>query len=628
MCVVPVLKGLDSRMTYLTKARNSSVRFFCASSLVAAAGLCTPALAADLPAALDRLPSTAAVVIGINNLEGASGKLEKFVKSMGLPENEGEDDPIQLSRKLLGTPGINKSGSLAIALVAGKDGKVVMSEDGGAVPTAVVIVPVSDYSAFVKAMGAEKAEGITTVTIDAETGFAKDIGGGYAALSMAPGLLETFEGKAGGHSALNTSLGKNGASVAEGADVIIIANVAYLQEQLKEASAKMAEQVQQVSAMVPGDQGKSMRDGVVMAQMVFNNFARDGSSGVLSFKFAEKGVSIDIGAQFKEGSEVAGFFAAPGKSDKFLSRVPNLPFYLAGSIDATAPGIKKIFKNLTTMSAAMVPEGDKGAAATLQATLAAADTLDGASFVLGASPAAMMGGGLFVNTAAYFAAKDGTALKSTLADAIKSADGRKSGPVTTKATYNVAAADVNGVKVDTWNSTMSFDPNDPMAGQGQMMMGMIFGQGGLSGMNAAVDGGVVSVYSQNTPLMTTAIDAAKTGKNGLGEDKLVKDSQSNLPPNRTFELFIGVKPLMDAGIGFMSMMGGGPEIKVPAQMSPIALGGTTNDGGVAFRLFFPSDVIAGIADVIKQSKAEEADEDADMDPDAEPKKDGEKAPRF
>jgi hypothetical protein len=171
---------------------------------------------------------------------------------------------------------------------------------------------------------------------------------------------------------------------------------------------------------------------------------------------------------------------------------------------------------------------------------------------------------------------------------------------------------------------MEFDPNDPMAAQAQMMTSMIFGQG-MNGMNATVDSGLISVYSQNTPLMNSAIEAAKSGKNALGDDALLKEARSHLPEDRTMEFYIGVKPLMDAAIGAMAMFGGGPEITVPAQLSPIAAGGTANNGGVTFRMFVPSDVIKGIAEVTKQMNAGEEDEDMGGD---DKKPAGDAPPRF
>ncbi len=586
--------------------------------LVVMAGL-NPAQA-EPPAALDRVPTSAPVVIGLRNMQAASEKFSKLLETVGAPKDAGGDEnPMAMATKMLGTPGLNKTGSMALAIVPGADGKVVMGEGPDA--TGVIIVPVSDYAAFVKAMGAEKPEGISSVKLDDKPGFVKDLGGGYAALTTVSGLLEKFEGKAGNSKDHAKILGKNGGGIADTADVLIVANVAQMQDQLKDGVAKMKTQAEQMAAMM-GEQGAQAQTGLKIMQTVIEGFARDGTCGVLGLSFSDSGVTADIGAQFKDGSEVGKFFNAEGKSTGLLARVPTLPFFFAGAFDLSAPGIKQLFKNAAAMQAADAKEDAKPAANAMVANI---DKQSGFAGVLGASPNAMMGGGLFANTVTYTATSDSKAYMGFMAETFKKTDGQKQGPVTTKATYKPEASEVGGVKVDTWTMNMDIDQNDPSAMQVQMMTGMLFGQGGMTGMNAPVEGGVITVYSQNTPLLTNAIEAAKNGK-GLSEGESIKSVQSNLPANRTFEVYVGIKPLMDAAIGFASMMGGAPEIKLPEKITPIGLGGTTANQGLTVRAFVSTDTIKSIADVVKQMQAGE--EGGDMDADKPADKGDKKPPRF
>lgn len=574
----------------------------------------------DVPAVLDRLPPSTAIVFAMQDMEKATSKFGKLFDSLGLPKPAGEEDPMFILGKMLETPGINKNGSAATAIIPGPDGKINMGGEGKELETtAIVIVPVSDYSAFVKAMGATTTEGVSTIKFDTNEGFAKDIGGGYAALAMSSGLLEKFEGKAGNKADHVKALGKNGQYVGDSSDILIIANIPALQEQLKDASQKLREQTEQMAAMA-GEQGAGVRDNAKVGQMMMDNFTRDASVGVLGIKFGETGVSIDIASQFKEGTELSKFFSATGKAGALMSKIPNLPFYFAGSWDTSAPGIKQLVKNAAALSNSK--EADPANIA--GGFTANVENISGACFIMGASPAAMMGGGLFVNSVMYMQTSDSAALTKSIADATKKSDGVKSGPVTTKATYTPGGTEIAGTKVDTWSVQMEYDPNDPMSGQAQMMSSMLLGSGGMSGMTAPVEGGVLTVYSQNTPLMTSAMETAKTGKGSLAEDKLLKDVQSALPPDRTGEMYIGVKPLMDAFVGLAAMMGGAPEIKVPAQMSPIGIGYTGADGGVNLRIFLATDTIKGIAEVVKQADAA-AGEEEDMGGDADEAGD---APRF
>ena len=72
--------------------------------------------------------------------------------------------------------------------------------------------------------------------------------------------------------------------------------------------------------------------------------------------------------------------------------------------------------------------------------------------------------------------------------------------------------------------------------------------------------------------MGRALEAAKSGS-GLTSDAGLKDVQSQLPADRSFEAQIGVKSIMETVIGFMGMMGGGPaNFNVPQDLPPIGLG--------------------------------------------------------
>ena len=593
-----------------------------AAFLTLIAGL-SPLAMAELPGVLDRVPANAPLVMTLRNAEQATERFTKFIESMGVPMLGADGGPVAQVKELLGSAGLDSKGSIAIAIVPGADGKVVLDSDAETEPTAVMLVPVSDYAAFVTAMGGTKTEGVAAVNLGDMPAYAKDLGGGYAALTTVDGLLNAFDGKPGNAASHARAMGVNGDAISDASDMLFIANIPLLQEQIKEMSGEMKAQAEQMAAMA-GEQGDQLKQSVQIAGVVFDTFARDASVGVIGLGFGEKGVSIDIGAQFKEGSELAGMFSTTGNTAGLLGKVPNIPFYFAGAVDTTSPALRSIMKNLAKMQeAAAAPEERAAMQAGMSSWMANADSMDGYAAVMGASPAAMMGGGLLVNTVTFTASKDSAKMVAATAEALQKMNGVKSGPMTTTTSYKSAAAEVNGVKVDTWTSSMEFDPNDPMAAQAQMMQGMIFGQGGLTGMSAAVEGGMVGIFSQNTPLMTNALDAAISGKNTMGSDAIIKEVASNLPAGRTAEVFIGVKPLMEAIIGAAAMFGGTPEIKVPAQLSPIAIGASTSGGGVDLRIFVPSDVIKGVADVAQQFNAGmEDDMDDDMNGGGNP------APRF
>jgi hypothetical protein len=151
---------------------------------------------------------------------------------------------------------------------------------------------------------------------------------------------------------------------------------------------------------------------------------------------------------------------------------------------------------------------------------------------------------------------------------------------------------------------MTHDPNNPGAMQAQQIQMLMFGMGGgPAGYTAKVDGGVVTTLAQNTPLMTATLDSVKSGK-GLGSADDVTTLAKKLPEGRTFEAFIGIKSILDTVGGLMAMMGGGPQMQFPDKIMPVALGGTTDKGGVQLRVVVPNDVIKTVSQVAQQMQGE------------------------
>jgi len=596
-----------------------------AASLLALAGL-NPALA-NGPEVLDRVPSNAAMIGVVNNLQDSLTKVENFSKALNLPTPEGEEDPIADMKAILETPGLNKSGSVAIFVLADAEGKIDF--ESGEEPDALALIPVSDFKAFVMALGAEGSEGTVSVQIDENEQFVKSIGSGYAVMGKSKLLIEKFEGKSGNTGAHTKALGSFGASVLDSADAIFFADVDVLKPAIEKATEEMGSQAEMMSAMA-GAQGEQAKAGIAIFQQVFANFGRDGETGMFVVDFTDKGVKLDVAAQFKEGSELAGFFSESGSSSKLLKSLPSQSFLFAGAVDTKVAGVRKILKNIAAMNAkAAKASGDTASAGTIATMLAQSENVDGLAFSMGANPAAMMGGGLLTNTTMFIATSDPAAYLAATQKALTGMNGTQVAGMKYTTEYKSKAVTIGGVDIDTWSTAIEPNPDDPNGMQIQMVQSMIFGPGGIGGMHAITEGGLVSTMSQNTPLMTSALEASKSGK-GLADNALLKEAQKGLPEGRIFEVYLGTKAILDSVAGIMSMMGGAAEFTVPEQVSPVAMAGSAKQGGFAFHLFVPTDVVAALAEISKSMEAADQGDDMDMEEDEEaPAKDDAGAnPRF
>ncbi|GEM_PF-643138 len=639
----------------------------CSLSLLAG----TSSAWADMPKVLDHVPKDAALVATIDNIGGFEKKLEKWSETMGIFENAislGGDNPIEQIKSITGTAGLNKSASAAFFAIkkpqaeinAAKAKDVAEKAAKGVVDAAkqdadshdddadmtdeefndsmigddaedrfeqmmdpFMLIPVSDYAAFVKALGANGSEGImgtkgiVEIKIDDEQAFAKDIGQGYALLSKEKAPLERIAVAtlAGNMNSYTQAMGVNGKNISDRADVMLIANIPMLQADIQEGMKMLEDGAG--NQIIPGmEQAKQAFE---MMKVLGENFARDASVGIAGLGLGEGGMWIDLGTQFKNGSELAGLFQEKGDTNRLLSRLPQQEFLLATVMDTAAPNIKKMIGEYIKMSAKMMDGAAAGnpqqaeMAKAMQRLFgpfsdmtAHADKSDGVAMVMGSTPGGLMGG-LFVNTIAYTETKQPAQLGEALKKAFTaSPNGEKIGPITIKTTYKENSDEFAGVKVSKWGMQMQADPNDPEGTQVAMMSGFIFGPRGLGGYIGQVENGFVTSYSDNKLLMTNALEVAKSGK-GLSLDADLILAQSVLPANRTVEFHIGVKPILETVQGFAGMMGGGGDWEVPEKVSPISMGITTYGGGMHTRIYVPNDVVSALKEMAKSLEGVQAD---------------------
>jgi hypothetical protein len=536
--------------------------------LVSCMGLALSATAlADLPAALDRAPTDATVVIAVRELQATMDKIQ-MVAGM-FPDGAEALGPLQ---QIMAIDGLNKQGSAAVAVMPGEK---VNGQD-----PFLLIVPVTEYNGFAKALGAAKGEGIQTVKIDGNDAFLKDLGNGYAAMAPAKGMIEAFKGGAGSNAVFTKLAGVQGMSVADSADAFAIANMAVLRPQMEKGIAEMK------AEMANDPEGKGLADSM---GKFMDSFARDAQAGVVGLTATDAGMRLDGAAQFADKSEWASMFQGGGKSTELLGKLPNQSFLLAGAMDTSSPGTKKMFLDLMKFAeeAAKNMPGGGGNPMDMMGVdfKAMIEKTDGQAMILGNSPAGLMSGGAFLNTSMFVKTTDPAAYIKTMKEMYGKMNGQVQQGMKYITSYQAGAATVAGVSVDTWGMTMEAEPGNPEAEQIAMMLPMMFGPEGLGGYMAPASGGVIMTMAKNQPFLETTIKAAAAG-GGLSNEESIKSVASQLPDNRAFEMYIGAQSILDQ-VGPLIGMDPSSMGKIP----PIALAGGTSEGGARFTLFVPQQIL-------------------------------------
>ncbi|MDX2132347.1 MAG: hypothetical protein SFY69_09870 [Planctomycetota bacterium] len=554
-------------------ARSRSARALLALSIVA-----LPALAAP-PAILDRVPANAPMIMVTRDLQEMTGMAGQ---AMELAQSAGEVPGLDLYRyvdRLGNAPGVDGSGSMAVVMLTPPD-----LDDPGMAPDIVVLAPVTDYAALVAHFGGDAASPVTPLKMGRREMFARKIDDRTALLGGTRAAVEAFkvaEGAASGHLA---RMGQAGRTAADTADVLVVIDVASYRPQMEQfAKGMMVDPDAGQMAMQLGGMGASF--GRLAEAM-----SRDGKTGVLSVTNSEAGLAIEMVGVFTPESPSATMFGSGGDSGALLDRLPDQPFYVAMAADFSNPGIRAMFAGDGQKA-----EPDADPLANLGAMLADAT---GMGMVVGTNPNGPLAG-LLVNTSAFIRTPEPAKSLAAFRGAAQANKERAVGGTTVKTDYKTDVAQINGVSVDAWSTQVIMPKDDPNAFMAGMVMQTLFGQSkGFSQMAAATDTGLVMTMSQNTPLVTKSIQAAKSGE-GLGRQAAFAQIRDQLPKNRMFEMYVGMPGIMEFVQSTLEEMLG-EAVDLPKDVPLIGMGAGASNGEVSMRLFLPAKAMEAIGQAMQQ----------------------------
>lgn len=556
---------------------------------------------ADLPPAMDRAPAEALGIVAMRDIGQFHKRLTEY---MGLFDLEADTPPLSVIGELVATPGLARGGSAMVVILPPSAGE----ND----PRPVLVAPVSDTAMFAKSLNAQ-GQGIMTATLDGDEVFMKDAGGGYVVMSPDRATVESFTLGMGSAAAMKQSMGATAARASDKADLVIYLTPGLVNQGLASVGEGMVEQVGMMSMML----GPGAGPGAAMSrasEMMSERFEADGQSMVITMSADDVGMVIDFVSQFKEGSPSARMFQIDGSARSLASALPDGKMLLAGSVDTSSPMLKSWMRDMRADEA--------GALAMLAPMFDSMEKIDGMAMSIGVPPAGLMGGMLTAGTT-FIKTADPKGLTNAVKTAMEGMNGRAAGGGKIAASYKPGAVDAGGAKVDSWQFTVPMDNMDPNAMGAQQMQMMLFGMApGPSGLIGATDKGVVMTIGSNSQLMGSAMQAAAGGKGMTGQDAFAS-VHSRLQDDRVFEVYVGVKGIIDMVGPFMAMQTGGAPIRTPEKLAPVAFAGTMSGGAMGIRLVMPRDVLSLLGDVTAEMRGamddmDDMDDDMDDEDDAGP----------
>jgi hypothetical protein len=566
-----------------------------AMCVVATVALASQATA-QLPPVMRHVPPDALATVVIPSIDQLDRSVSGVTAALEMPAAA---SPKQMLAMMGLREGVDFTRPVAIVI-----GGNVMEMGDDAV---VLLAPTTDYAAMIAQFQPEQQNGLDAFEMNGTRAFAKPLADGYALIGPSADVISNFEGgmDAG---AMADAVGRAGLAVAEKSDIYIVANMPAIAEMVRpmlaEARGELAQQGAALAAMSGQDPEQFVQQMMASFDFIDEFMAQAGGS-VVGASAGPLGVSFDKAVSFRDGTQMAGWFGAPGDSSRLLQRLPDKPFLLAGAADLSSPGMQDAMEAYAKFA--------KGAALGMPGLEnidmeAALTNLNGYAFSAYQNPAGLMGG-LFAGAMVFVDSDDPGALRGFIRDTLATLGNMEGAPFTTR--FNEGAVEVNGGTADSWGMTVQPDPANPMGAQAMQLM---FGPGGgPSGLLATVEGGVLMTYSQNSQSLADAMSA--NAENSLGGNQLLAQVAANLPEPRTAEMYYGVQSILEQVTPFLAMFLGPMDVMPDEPLPPVGMGISTGAGAFHLGVFVPMPVIRTAVDGAAQiQELQQGDEGGDENP--------------
>lgn len=552
--------------------------------------------------ALDAASADAQVVVVIPQLGDASRKLAGWFNAAGLAADAQMQDLLGNTKREMGVAGgFNDNGPLVLVLK-----NLAAAEQEGGAPDVVMLVPVSDYAAFITGFGGN-ADGVSELKLkDGSTGFAKS-SGGFAVLGRDRAVVEAYQ-PAGDGGAMAAKLGPAGADALDRADAAIYIDIKSIGPRFASLmQAGLGRAREQGAAMgAPSLPGASMLSGAGGAGLpgaaaftgLFSGaadlIAQGADAMVIGFDISDAGLGVTKAVRTHKSGELAAYFPG-GKADAAaqLARLPNQPYVAALAVDGAAIDLAKVAQAYKGAS--------DPAAAEMVALGREARSL---AFVMYAPDQNAMMAGSLTDMTWLITADDGEAYLKLVQGYVNALNGRKKpinpdapdGPaVNYTASYTAGALNLQGVSVDQFLIQQQMPPE--MYAQMGQLAGFANLMGSFRGYAAAKGTHVVITTSADPQAITRALATVEAG-DGLGGDAAIADlRKSNLPAGSAMEAYLDLGGV-NAMVGPLLMLIGAPPLEIPPALPPIAVAIRVDGDTLIGRGYLPTADVKLIVDAM------------------------------
>ena len=576
----------------LNNPRRVRTRALCLAAAVAGGWSLAAAPAAHAQA-LDQVPADALVVLKANHLGDTNAKVIDLLQKLGVTDLVPQaSDPLKALEDALGVPAtsVDPKRDAAIYMANAPMGNPPAGGDADdAQPPLVLLLPVTDYKAFIGGLTDAKTDGeVTTGHFKNDNGTPNYIvhWGDYAALAPRKELLS------GKHDGLKPT--GSAARELEQKDVCVYVNFPALKPvllpELAKARAKAQDQAEQKMADADPAKKQLAHAAADQAFNVAERFLNDAQPTTAGLAIDKAGIAGNLVVAFAEGSYLGKMFGHLKTTDgPLLGGLPDEKYLFFGGSIQDPKMATQLFDDL---SGPLLPKlaalGDAGKQATQLVDLfkqAMADS-DGGAAGLVVPTAAIQQGSLVryiavlhADAAKLMAAQEQAA---TLSNQLMASLGLP-GADLTKTTITKASKTVDGVPFDLVETKVDPAANNPQAAQAQQAMSFIYGPDGQANLIGAVNAHtLVTTMGVDDQLLGSTIEAAKSNKDVLTAQVKVVDAA--LPKTRSAVAYFDVAQLVTTGLSYAHAMGMNLPVQLPANLPPIGVSLGSDPDASALRM--------------------------------------------
>lgn len=519
--------------------------------------------------ALDLVPSDAAGFICVPSLKRLNDDLYQCIERMDRPATSVLGRPLdQLKARLGISVAVNDRGSLLawwpVADAAGVAGEVRM------------LVPTEDPEAFLRAnFEAVPESGPNAVRgLDEQVWFARSIDG-HVLLSPDAAAVADYDAAGGMSDRLR-------ARVAGGwneLDLIVWGGPAAMRDLAKPGRMALVDGVEPP----PGFDLEA-------AERWRKALATSLAEGLVTIDVDPLGLAIRTRADLMPDSPLAAMVADSSPGAARLDRVPEAPFYLAGSIDLAALGGAAPLRGFAKLAG--LPEG---------MWLEVAENLKQAQLAIYPSKLGIAAGGFFNDASLAIEAEDLGALREAIETGVGKAGGDAAG-MRWSGTFERDRTLKNGREVDAFEVSQSAIPAGEAdaigavdLAQRQLVWQIVFGSRGLNGFFEPAGGEwSVVTFSQRPDVLGRAIEAAANPGPGLDRNGAIRALRQWLPEGAQMVGFLGVGQFGKLIKQISRMIPGGGDAPLPEireNIEPVAFGVSIGPTVVESAVVIPAGVL-------------------------------------